>query len=172
MPGFWMAPYRGNQGNDRATSVLQVYRIRRAWSRVRNQLWVGQLHASDAHRGNSSGSHWGTVRVRVQMALRKDSKSPALLSRSCKTRHEMSAGASRMGWRLRSLESQLPSAEFCREPSTYMFYPLGLKNQLFPIHFLQSEVPFRLLRCRPEEPPCQKHRSARSAAPGSAHPPV
>src|ERR1035438_10674663 len=59
MPGFWMAPYRGNQGNDRATSVLQVYRIRRAWSRVRNQLWVGQLHASDAHRGNSSGPTLG-----------------------------------------------------------------------------------------------------------------
>jgi hypothetical protein len=30
MPGFWMTPYQGNQGKERAAFVLQVYIIRRA----------------------------------------------------------------------------------------------------------------------------------------------
>ena len=61
MPGFWMAPYRGRPSYFRFAGLPHP-------SRVRNQLWVGQLHASDAHRVNSSGPTLGTVRVRVQIA--------------------------------------------------------------------------------------------------------
>ena len=71
-----MTPYRGNQGNDRAAFVLHVYRIRRALeTSSRLASFMPALHTGST----PADPHWGTVRVRVQMALPKDSKSPALL---------------------------------------------------------------------------------------------